>query len=174
MPSPIFEPRSSSTAFSPRALRDCFGHFATGVTVVSYEARGCTLGLTVNAFASVSLEPALLLVSIDRKTRAARGLAGRPFCVNILAFEQHPLALAFGGKAAADGIEWVRAGTTPRIADCLAWIECEPWATHDAGDHILYLGRICEFGSRPGAPLCFYRGRFSGLQPHDDTAGASP
>lgn len=154
----------SSSSHSRRALRDCFGHFATGVTVVTYEVAEGPLGLTVNAFASVSLEPALLLISIDKTARAASGLSRVPFCVNVLAVEQRSLALAFAGKGETDEkVAWTRTGTVPRLADSLAWIACEPWKALDGGDHILFLGRIVDFGSRSGTPLCFYRGSFTGL-----------
>ncbi|MEU8551391.1 flavin reductase family protein, partial [Streptomyces roseoverticillatus] len=67
-----------------RLLRACLGHFATGVTVVTCEVDGVPHGATVNAFTAVSLDPALVLVSLHRRSRAGRHLAGRPFTVNVL------------------------------------------------------------------------------------------
>ncbi|MCC3777752.1 flavin reductase family protein [Streptomyces sp. UNOB3_S3] len=148
-----------------RRLRTCLGHFATGVTVVTCEVGGAPHGATVNAFTAVSLDPALVLVSLARESRAARHLGGRPFTVNVLAEEQEELALRFAGRPGAAEPRWERpaAGLAPRLAGALATVSCAPWAAYDGGDHVLFLGRVEEFAHRDGRPLVFYQGEFQRL-----------
>ncbi|MDI3327513.1 MAG: flavin reductase family protein [Alicyclobacillaceae bacterium] len=147
-----------------RELRYCFGRFATGVTVVTYAAAGERYGITVNSFTSVSLDPPLLLVSIDRRAKACSKLEGTPFAVNILAADQQELALHFAGRP-QEGlvVEWEEGEVAPRLGGVLAWIECRPWRAYDGGDHVLYLGEIEDFHYREGQPLIFYTGKFTSL-----------
>lgn len=148
-----------------RELRNCLGRFATGVTIItSRREDGEPHGITVNAFTSVSLDPPLVLVSLDRKTRACRYLEGAPFVVNILRADQDDLAWHFAGRP-KEGLEleWVAGedGRPPRLADSLAWIECSPWRSYDGGDHVLYLGRVEKFRYTEGKPLIFYGGQMT-------------
>ncbi|GAX91268.1 flavin reductase family protein [Effusibacillus lacus] len=147
-----------------RELRYCFGRFATGVTVVTYAAEGERYGITVNSFTSVSLDPPLLLVSIDRQAKACNKLEGKPFVVNILSVGQEDLAMHFAGrpKEGVD-IKWQDGEDSPRLDNILAWFECKPWQTYDGGDHVLYLGEIQNFHYRDGQPLVFYTGKFTSL-----------
>jgi len=116
-------------------------------------------GITVNSFTSVSLEPPLVLVSIARSARACELLAGRPFAVNILRAHQRDLALHFAGKPQEGlGIPWEAGRLAPRLAGCLAYLECSPWQAYDGGDHVLYLGRVEEFSYGDGEPLVFFAG----------------
>jgi Conserved protein/domain typically associated with flavoprotein oxygenases, DIM6/NTAB family len=147
-----------------RALRSCFGRFATGVTVVTYTVGGERYGITVNAFTSVSLDPPLLLVSIDRRAKACSKLEGTPFAVNILSAEQQDVALHFAGRPQeALVLQWEEGEVAPRLGGVLAWIECVPWRAYDGGDHVLYLGEIKNFHYRDGQPLIFYTGTFTHL-----------
>ena len=144
-----------------RELRNCLGRFATGVTVVTCRGEDGYHGLTVNAFTSVSLEPPLVLVSIDRRNRAERFLRGAPFTFNVLAADQEREALHFAGRSQDDlQIEWEEGRLAPRLARWLAYIECSPWREYDGGDHTLFLGKVEEFAYRDGAPLVFYAGEF--------------
>ncbi|KNB50710.1 flavin reductase family protein [Streptomyces caatingaensis] len=148
----------------PRQLRTCLGHFATGVTVVSCGPDGAPHGATVNSFTAVSLDPPLVLVSLHRDSKAARLLPGRPFTVNVLAGEQAALARHFAGRGSGAAPRWIPSGTglAPRLAGSLATVSCAPWATHDGGDHLLFLGRVEEFAVRRDArPLVFYRGELA-------------
>lgn len=152
-----------------RQLRNCLGHFATGVSVVTCAGPGGQPhGATVNAFASVSLDPPLVLVSLAHTTKAGRLLAGNPFTVNVLRAEQEELALHFAGRATPAHVRWAPEDPrfAPRLADPLAYLACSPWRAYDGGDHTLYLGRVEEFGHLEGEPLVFYRGRFAGVD-HD-------
>jgi flavin reductase (DIM6/NTAB) family NADH-FMN oxidoreductase RutF len=144
-----------------RRLRSSFGHFATGVTVVSFSADGGPRGATVNSFTSVSLDPPLLLVSLARTARACAALPDRPFVVNVLAEDQLDLALHFAGRT-RPGFEvpWVDGTDVPRLRGTVAWFECKPWASYEGGDHVLYVGEIVHYDSQRARPLLFYTGDF--------------
>jgi flavin reductase (DIM6/NTAB) family NADH-FMN oxidoreductase RutF len=159
-------------AVDPRQLRNCLGHFATGVTVVTCERDGQPHGATVNSFASVSLDPPLVLVSLDRNTKACRFVDGNPFTVNVLRDHQDALALHFAGHPNGTPVRWApRNGLlAPRLLDTLAYLACSPWRSYDGGDHTLYVGKVEEYAYFGGDPLLFYRGRFSGMRPQDETS----
>ncbi|WP_031025931.1 MULTISPECIES: flavin reductase family protein [unclassified Streptomyces] len=156
----------ANAALDPRELRRTMGHFATGVTVVTCR-RGARLhGATVNSFTSVSLDPPLALVALDRRTRAAALLDDGPFVVNLLGEHQQDLALHFAGGSPADSVPWVDGdGDRPRLAGTLGYLVCRPWRTYDGGDHTLHVGRVEEFAAGGGRPLLFYRGVFPRLMP---------
>lgn len=150
-----------------RRLRDCLGHFATGVTVVTTRHGDVVHGATVNAFAAVSLEPPLILVSLSRRSTACRYLEGAPFCVNVLTSGQERLARHFAGHPSDDPglVRWHETGTggVPRLHGCLAHIACAPWASYDGGDHVLFLGEVRHFELGNGTPILFYRGELREL-----------
>lgn len=142
-------------------FRSALSRFATGVIVVGHRAEdGTPRGITVNAFASVSLDPPLVLVSIARSARSHPFLDGKPFSINVLKVEQEPLARHFSGEAQDVDIRWVNGTVAPRLAEPLAWLECRPWATYDGGDHTLYVGRVVDFLFGDGDALGFYASRF--------------
>jgi flavin reductase (DIM6/NTAB) family NADH-FMN oxidoreductase RutF len=152
----------------PRALRNCLGHFATGVSVITCDGGGVPHGATVNAFSAVSLEPPLVMVSLDRNTKMCQYLDGAPFTVNMLAEPQDKVALHFAGKPMDGGPEWQQSDNpelAPRLAGALATISCKPWCSYDGGDHVLYLGEVAGFSSTRGDPLVFYLGGFRHLGP---------
>jgi flavin reductase len=149
-----------------RALRQCLGHFATGVAVVSYEtAASEARGLTVNSFTSVSLDPPLVLICLNKRSRAIEHLPRVPFAVNVLGADQRDLAWHFAGKPTDTRPIWRRVGNVPLLAQSLAWMTCEPWSNCDAGDHMILIGSVQEFGVNQQDPLCFYRGEFIGIAP---------
>ncbi|MBO0804055.1 MAG: flavin reductase [Nocardiopsaceae bacterium] len=157
----------------PRMLRTCLGHFATGVTVVSCDTGDAPHGATVNSFTAVSLEPPLVLVALDRRTRLAGYMEGRPFTVNVLGSRQGGVARHFAGTAmAADSVAWERPDLdlAPRLAGALATISCRPWHVYDGGDHRLFLGEVAHFDVHGGEPLVFYRGRLGPLGPAHQAA----
>ncbi len=145
-------------------LRRCLGHFATGVTIVSYRGADGPAGLTVNSFTSVSLDPPLVLVCLQRRSRAVEPLRRQPFAVSMLRADQRDLAWHFAGRPVA-GLDpgWAEAGGVPAPADRLAWLACDPWAMHEAGDHVIVIGRVRDFAAGPDDPLCFFRGQFMEL-----------
>lgn len=144
-------------------LRNCFGHFATGVTVVTWnDDEGNKRGITCNSFTTVSLDPPLVLVSIDKHTKAYSELHDRPFVVNVLASNQMAHAWQFAGKP-QDGldIEWKEdSAMGPRLEHTVSAIECAPWERFDAGDHVLFLGEVKDYNYTGNESLLFHKGRF--------------
>lgn len=154
--------------FDARELRRCLGHFATGVTVISCDGSDAPHGATVNAFSAVSLDPPLVMVSVDRKTKISRYLEGSAFTVNVLTEPQEDVALHFAGKPMAAEPEWERPEPrlAPQLAGSLATVSCTPWTSYDGGDHILFLGHVERFHvTDEGDPLVFYLGGFRHLGP---------
>lgn len=152
-------------AIDPKKLRQCLGHFATGVTVITcHDENETPHGATVNAFTAVSLDPPLVLVSVDRRSRLCGLIDSRPFTVNVLESSQKELALHFAGKPCQE-VRWApnNACGTPRLDGTLAHIACTPWRAYDGGDHVLYLGEVQEFLIREGRPLLFHTGKFHHL-----------
>jgi flavin reductase (DIM6/NTAB) family NADH-FMN oxidoreductase RutF len=146
-------------------LRRVMGHFATGVTVITTIAKdGAPYGLTANAFMSVSLEPPLLLISVDRKAESYPYFEeSRVFTINILRDDQEGLSRRFAvsGGNKFEGIAYHRgANNVPILEDTLAHVECRLYAVYEGGDHTLYLGEILDAETREGRPLLFYRGGY--------------
>ncbi|MFB4162376.1 flavin reductase family protein [Alteribacillus sp. JSM 102045] len=147
---------------NPKEFRNCMGHFATGVTVVTSETETGTHGFTVNSFTSVSLDPMLVLVSVDRNTTALNVLKDNTFIVNVLKDDQQDTAMHFAGRAQdPEPFAWETGQLGQRIKNSLAHIECEPWAAYDGGDHVLYLGEVKNFEYNSGDPLLYFCGKFS-------------
>jgi flavin reductase len=155
-----------------RHLRRSVGRFVTGVTVVTYESDGRPRGVTVNSFTSVSVDPPLILVSIARTAGAAAGLRGSPLVVNVLAADQHDLARHFAGQY-QDGLQipWSQHHSPPRLRGAVAWIEGRPYAEVDAGDHILFLGRVTAHRTLGREPLLVQTGEFRRV---GDQVGTQP
>ncbi|MFD5096286.1 flavin reductase family protein [Amycolatopsis thailandensis] len=149
-----------------RGLRDCLAQFATGVTVVTVRHEGAVHGATVNAFASISLDPPLVMVSLDRRSRLCARLAGAAFEINILSTWQQGIARHFAGAGTdpAPEIRWDVFPHSVRLAGCAAYLSCAPWASYDGGDHVIYLGEVRNFEIRGGPPLVFHRGGFHELR----------
>lgn len=145
---------------SPAVLRACMSRFATGVTVVTYAGDDGPRGATMNSFTSVSTEPPLVLISVDRRARCHGPLLQRPFCVNILGAEQEQLARQFAGTSDAAEPGWAADVRVPRLANPLAWVECLPWRAYEGGDHTLVLGHVIGLGHRDGDALTYAWSRF--------------
>lgn len=147
-----------------RELRNCMGRFATGVTVVTCDTVEGTHGLTANSFTSVSLDPPLVLVSVDRKTKALERMKNNHFTVNILREDQQDVAMHFAGRPLEEPpFQWKKGDLCHRLQDSLAYIECEPWVEYDGGDHVLYVGKVHKFQYNDGNPLAYYCGNFSSI-----------
>jgi len=149
-------------------LRQVMGHFATGVTIITtFNKDGQMHGLTANAFTSVSLEPPLLLISVDKKAESYPAFEeSKVFTVNILADEQEALSRKFAvsGGNKFEGVAFRRGANGAAILDgTLAHIECTLYASYEGGDHSLYLGEIQEAEVREGKPLVFYRGGYRAI-----------
>jgi flavin reductase (DIM6/NTAB) family NADH-FMN oxidoreductase RutF len=157
-------------AFTARDLRDALGYFATGVAVVTARDRlGAPVGMTMSSFNAVSLDPALVLFSVARTAHSLDAMqAARGFAVNILGHAQADLSRHFA-RAQTDKWETVvhspGYGDAPILGDVLAHFECEPYAQHDGGDHVIFVCRVLRFatGDAEENPLIFYRGRYRTL-----------
>ncbi|MGH3282361.1 MAG: flavin reductase family protein, partial [Trebonia sp.] len=137
--SPAFGPQSPLYRPPAHFLRGCLGRFATGVAVVSFaQPDGGLRGVTVNSFTSVSMNPPLILVALQRTVPSHDLLRGRSFTVNVLGAEQRALALHFAGQLRPSlRPAWAGGGHAPRLAGSLSYFECTPWAEYDGGDHTL-------------------------------------
>ena len=155
------------TAIDTMEFRRALGHFATGVTVVTYAPAEADefRGTTVNSFTSVSLEPPLVLVSLGRQTRAAAALQpGSRYAVNVLHHGQRDLAMHFAGRPQpGTRAGWETRSGVPHLAGCAAHFRCAAQDVHGAGDHVLVVGLVEEFQAYGHAPLLFYRGAFEQL-----------
>ena len=155
-------------AIEKNQLRQVMGHFATGVTIITTLTKaGQIQGLTANAFTSVSLEPPLLLISVDKKAESYPAFEeSRVFTVNILADDQEALSRRFAvsGGNKFEGIAYrIGANGAPILDGALAYIECTLYAAYDGGDHSIYLGEVQQAEITEGKPLVFYRGGYRAL-----------
>lgn len=146
-----------------RAFRNALGSFTTGVTVVTAMTSDGPIGMTVNSFASVSLDPPLVLWSPAKSSSRYGAFTGaRHFAIHVLSAEQDHLSAAFtrGGNG-FDEIE-IRFNDegVPVLPGTLARFECAQQAQHDAGDHTIIIGKVLRVAHRQGEPLCFSGGRF--------------
>ena len=162
--SPSADPKTSGARSEASvALRHCLGQFVTGVTVVSFMTDEGPHGLTVNSFTSVSLDPPLVLICLDRKTKAYRKLGDRRFAINMLSSEQEDLAWHFAGKPTQSQIAWRNLEDGPCLEESLAVLHCQTWARYEAGDHEIVVGRVADFETNEFDALAFFRGRFSSV-----------
>ena len=154
----------------PREYRRTIGLFATGVTVVAVETEGGVHGMTANAVTSVSLEPLLLLVCVDKRARMAGYLEeGKGFTVNILREEQQALSNYFAGawkEEAPPPFRFVEWEGLPRLEGALASLGCRVAERIEAGDHWIVLGEVTALhrGIEPHRPLLFFAGRYACLE----------
>lgn len=156
---------STPTPFDVRAFRSALGVFPTGVAVVTTRAADNSLvGLTINSFSSLSLDPPLVLWSLNSNSPSLSMFRdGSHFTVNILAQEQANLSQRFASRIPDKfaGIEFrTGAGGTPLIVDCAAWLECRTHSHQDAGDHILFIGEVERFERTDKKPLIFCGGKY--------------
>jgi flavin reductase (DIM6/NTAB) family NADH-FMN oxidoreductase RutF len=144
------------------ALRSTLGMFATGVTVITTLKGGQVHGMTANAFMSVSLDPALVLVSIDRRTKMCGLLyEGSRYGVSVLCETQSELSDRFAGRAvdsAEPRFDVVR--DTPLVDGALAHFVARVERSYWGGDHSLFLGRVEYARQHSGAPLLFHGGHY--------------
>ncbi|HYS46651.1 MAG TPA: flavin reductase family protein [Rhizomicrobium sp.] len=165
-------------AFDTKGFRDALGFFPTGIAVVTAApAAASHIGITVNSFTSVSLEPPLVLWCIDRRSRRYPHFAQAPgFTVSILASGHRAVSarLAGAGEHNLDGIALIPTELgPPALADSLAIFECARESLQDAGDHAILIGRVLRFARRDaaGAPLVYFRGRYGALAQSEPPQG---
>lgn len=148
-----------------RELRNALGRFPTGVTVITARTPGGKLeGLTANSFCALSLDPPLVLWSINRKSTSVPGfLDSGHFAINVLGAEQTALSHRFAtprenkfeGLSFEDGL-----GGSPLLDGVLANFECQTQTTIEGGDHLLFVGRVHRISYGEGEPLIFNSGRY--------------
>ena len=161
----------SETSFIPgpetrAAYREALGCFGTGVTVVTTMTEAGPLAMTANSFASVSLDPPLVLWCPARGSlRHDAFVAARRFAIHVMAETQQALAAHFAATGGDfDRVEWqAGADGVPQLAGCLARFDCAAHAVHDGGDHSIIVGRVLQASHRPGQGLMFKRGQYGGF-----------
>ncbi len=161
------------SAIDPAEFRRVLGRFATGVTVVTTRtSEGRPHGLTANAFMSVSLDPPLVVVAVDKNADSHPHLRQSGiYCVNILREEHKPISDKFASKVPDkfEGVPHLTKHTgAPVLEDALAWVECRVVQEFNAGDHTLFLGEVVALEQRGGRPLLFYGGKYHRLGPEHD------
>jgi flavin reductase len=150
------------------------GCFATGVTVITVENDEKVEGMTANAFASVSLDPMLVLVCVDHKARTHAHLHARKrFGINVLSEHQQRISEHYAqADRDAEGAE-PEAGArfdhtrhgTPVLDGALAYLECRLQQTHEAGDHTIFIAEVEDVVVRDGKPLLYYHSAYYGMGP---------
>jgi flavin reductase (DIM6/NTAB) family NADH-FMN oxidoreductase RutF len=151
-----------------KELRNMLGRFATGVTVITTRDKGGQKhGITANAFTSVSLDPPLVLVCIDRNAQCYPCFEkSKVFAVNILSHEQEAISRRFATKGIDkfEGISW-RAGPSgvPLIEGAVGHVECRIVERYEGGDHTIYLAEVVTGSVSNDEPLLFFRGKYHRL-----------
>ncbi len=158
---------------SQREFRDALGRFATGVTIVTTATKAGPVGITANSFASVSLDPPIVLWSIGRHSKRFDAFSRcEHFAVHVLGAGQMDLGRRFARSG--DAFAGLRVGENeagvPLLTDCLSRFECRRVAAHEGGDHLIVLGQVTTATLGEGEPLLFASGeygRFDGFRRPD-------
>lgn len=161
----------------PVLFRQVLGRFATGVTVITVRKGDIQRGMTANAFSSVSLNPPLILVSVDKRADThALMMESEIFCVNFLAEHHRDWSDWWAGKAPKDQDQFANIPYSAKATGCpvlegsLGYIDCKVWARYDGGDHTLFVGEVQEafVNNDPNLkPLLFFSSKYRKLS--DDT-----
>jgi len=161
-------------AFDSKQQREIMGRFATGVTVIGTPAPGegdGTYGMTANAVTSLSLDPPLVLVCVQKGNQMHGHLSGsRCFSMCILSEEQQDVSdrFAFKGPKDFSGLETTTAETgAPILPDVLGWVDCRLLDTLAGGDHDIFIGEIVAGECRDGRPLLYAVGGYARLADED-------
>lgn len=151
-------------------LRQAMRHWATGVTVVASLHDGIRFGMTVSSFTSLSLEPALVMVSLQQGSRTQRAVTDSGvFAVTILAGDQQNLADCFAGHRCDDEFRFDGISTdtlvtgAPLFPGGLAWFDCQVFSAYETGTHTLFIGKVVAAHSQEGAPLLYHNRAYRAL-----------
>lgn len=164
-------PATPPTGVDSREYRRTIGRFATGVTVLAtYREDGSVIGMTANALVSVSLDPTLLLVCIDKRANILPHiLRADRFAFSVLSEAQEPLSSYFAGfwspERPAPPFTFSDLAGAPRLEGTLATLTCRSYRVDDGGDHKIVLGEVVAL-SRAGEaarPLLFFQGQYARL-----------
>jgi flavin reductase (DIM6/NTAB) family NADH-FMN oxidoreductase RutF len=154
-------------------MRNCMGRFSTGVAVVTAVSDGVPQGMTINSLTSVTLDPAVLLISLTRGARTTDAIetSGR-FALSVLNARQEAVARHFATRG---GERFTAAGSVtatgiPVVPEALVHADCTVRDFHDVGDHRVFFGAVQSLQSRAGTGLVFHAGRFGSFQDfgHDE------
>jgi flavin reductase (DIM6/NTAB) family NADH-FMN oxidoreductase RutF len=157
-------------SLDPRELRNALGQFTTGVCVITANPAGYKpFGMTVNSFASVSLDPALVLWSLRNDSECLDAFnKSKTFTVNVLASDQVDMSNLYSKKSEHDLLDdHYRIGKSgaPVLRGALSSFECETWANYEGGDHVIVVGKVIAMDNKPGAkPLVFQAGKYKELR----------
>lgn len=165
---------------SDAEFKSVLGRFPTGVTVVTTCDGARPAGLTVNAFASISLDPLLIMVSIDKRSHLHDIVVQAGFfAVNILGAHQQETSRRFAGLTGDRNDRFretaFHAGRTgaPILDEAIGWVECRVYQAYPAGDHTIFLGEVEALGANDGEPLVYYRASYGDFTV-DANAGVIP
>jgi len=154
---------------NPAEFRKAMGCFATGVTIITVDLDREVHGMTANAFSSVSLNPLLVLVCVDRRTSTHAHLhAKKRFGINVLGMDQRKISEYYASPARTHERAEAEAGArfdrtahgTPVLHGALAYLECRLYSAEEAGDHTIFIAEVEEVVVRDGEPLLFFRGKY--------------
>lgn len=168
LPGPVYPvERPLQVAITSDMMRSTMGCFVTGVVIVTAAGADGPVGMAVNSFVSVSLDPPLVLFCAGKTSATWPHIsqAGH-FCANVLTVEQEELARRFAARGDRyAGVTYARGITgAPVLEGVHAYADCEIVAEHDTGDHMVVIGRVLELHSDPrAAPLLFYRSSYRSL-----------
>ena len=171
--SALSESASVFNDLSPKAIRQLLASYPTGVAVVTTRAPdGQPIGLTINSFASLSLDPPLVLWSLEKRSiNLSSFCVCRHFAISVLSDKQEYIARQFANPKLPNKFADVRLQRTaeglPSIDDALAVLVCAREESRIVGDHLLLIGRVVRTINRNGKPLVFYGGRFTSIDPQD-------
>jgi flavin reductase len=158
----------SESAFSTREFRDALGAFATGITVITTQGEEHPYGMTANAFSAVSLDPPLVLVCVIKGTEGAKSIGDNGvFAVNVLSADQEPISRYFASRDRPRGwdafkqVSHSRAVSgSPILDETACFFDCRLAASHEAGDHIIFIGEVMSMRmDHEAMPILFHRGR---------------
>jgi len=162
----------TAAALTAREFRNALGQFATGVTVVTVEREpGSVFGMTANAFASVSLNPMLILVCVEERAKILPHLHKKQkFGVSVLKEGQQAISEYFAQAVQHSEAEhrlglryrWTAEGV-PVLEDTVLQLGCSVVATHIAGDHTIVVGKVEDAEIQGGEPLLFFRGEYRSI-----------
>ncbi len=157
-------------AIDGRELRNAMGLFATGVTIITTkDASGKPFGLTANAFSSLSLDPPMLLICVDKGVDCYACFdESKVFVVNFLSLAQEELSTRFATKGIEkfEGLSYsVGELGVALLNGALAHFECTVAHAHEGGDHTIYVGEVQKLVTMEGDPLLFYQGKYRSLAP---------
>jgi|SRR5690625_206073 len=152
-----------------RLFRDAMGKFATGITIVTMNDNDNAIGMTVNAFMSVSLNPKLIAISIDERAGMYEKIKNTTnFGVSVLHKDQKDISMIFAKQKEKDrDIEFIKQDGVPVLKDALATMSCQVDQKIKAGDHLIFIAKVTDLTVRDGNPILYYDGEYRTINPND-------